>query len=763
MDEINNIILTSLNSVISKEEGLSLLLRNSDLFSDELADVLKSRSKELHASDDIYGAQEFEGWANEVRNLITRNIIFSESPVDDNDAARILETNKGRFDDAFIDFCVGLATIRLNALAEELLKLSKNDADSVKAAIKEAESASCEVGFLNMVVDVTQQPSHRAKALMVQGTFLIRRAQLEEALGNKTIAAETRKLAEGILTLCALDKNTPANMRARAEGNLAFLAGPNRLDEVEKHQSASQRLAEESGDKEVIRKTRRDRAYWARQHRDWLAGYELYKQNIDDTEQELWNLASPILAMELVAETAQDYESMVEVCLEEGKEDPSYYIKALEFAEQGKARAFLRSMANIGSVLGQVPTRLLRRQNEIISRMIQFENSSCLSSAGMDHDLTKVEGLSRALGMTENQIQRYCRVYALNFKCIPCNFDEMVKLVPPNGAIISYFCLPDRVIIFVIDEKGLCTPPEEVLLSRQDLPIASMNIELAMCTRGHKPHSSVYEFFDKEWSEHNLHYLYTNLVEKVKDKLLGRDIVYIVPHRSLSNLPFHAFLQPNGKALIHEFAIAYAPSLSVLRQCSEHRRSSYETCFSAGVSAKNEGPTSAQKEAEKVSQIFGTTSKQATKDVILNQSGNFDVIHLGCHSDFDSSITAFNGLVLEDEVLHQYEIAAMDCCSSLVTLSACETAHSDLLFEPGREMSGLIGAFIRAGCPSVMASLWPVPDRVLLPLMESFYKALKNGANKAEALRQAQIKLIREQPINHPYYWGSFCLWGNYQ
>ena len=83
----------------------------------------------------------------------------------------------------------------------------------------------------------------------------------------------------------------------------------------------------------------------------------------------------------------------------------------------------------------------------------------------------------------------------------------------------------------------------------------------------------------------------------------------------------------------------------------------------------------------------------------------------------------------------------MDLKSSLVVLSACETELGKL--SSGDELVGLTRAFIYAGTPSVIASLWNVDDSSTAILMASFYKNLKT-MSKVEALRQAQLNLIRE-------------------
>jgi hypothetical protein len=71
----------------------------------------------------------------------------------------------------------------------------------------------------------------------------------------------------------------------------------------------------------------------------------------------------------------------------------------------------------------------------------------------------------------------------------------------------------------------------------------------------------------------------------------------------------------------------------------------------------------------------------------------------------------------------------------------------------------LTRAFIFAGTPTVVATLWDVNDEATALLMERFYTHLKKGVGKAEALRQAQLELIEEYP--DPYYWSAFVMSGD--
>src|SRR5205809_210433 len=91
-----------------------------------------------------------------------------------------------------------------------------------------------------------------------------------------------------------------------------------------------------------------------------------------------------------------------------------------------------------------------------------------------------------------------------------------------------------------------------------------------------------------------------------------------------------------------------------------------------------------------------------------------------------------------------------------VVLSACETGLGQL--SRGDELVGLQRAFLDAGTPAVVTTLWKVDDRASFVLMRRFYDALASNG-PAEALRRAQRASLAEEP--HPFYWAAFGLAGD--
>lgn len=115
----------------------------------------------------------------------------------------------------------------------------------------------------------------------------------------------------------------------------------------------------------------------------------------------------------------------------------------------------------------------------------------------------------------------------------------------------------------------------------------------------------------------------------------------------------------------------------------------------------------------------------------------------------------------DDGILTALEASDLNLWGTkLVTLSACDTGVGEV--RDGEGVYGLRRAFFLAGTETLVMSLWPVSDTVTRELMAEYYLGLKNGLGRGEALRQAQLAMLKRKQRHHPFYWASFIQSGEW-
>jgi tetratricopeptide (TPR) repeat protein len=112
-----------------------------------------------------------------------------------------------------------------------------------------------------------------------------------------------------------------------------------------------------------------------------------------------------------------------------------------------------------------------------------------------------------------------------------------------------------------------------------------------------------------------------------------------------------------------------------------------------------------------------------------------------------------------DPYLRAWRIAQLDLPAKLAVLSACETGGGRAT--SGEGTLGITAAFLSAGVPVVVSSLWPIDDRVTADVMRSFYRHLALGEPVATSLRLAQLDVSRSRKHAHPFFWAGFTVVGD--
>jgi CHAT domain-containing protein len=156
----------------------------------------------------------------------------------------------------------------------------------------------------------------------------------------------------------------------------------------------------------------------------------------------------------------------------------------------------------------------------------------------------------------------------------------------------------------------------------------------------------------------------------------------------------------------------------------------------------------------------------ATETGLLNAVASrprWHAVHLACHGLVRADLPELSCLALgadadNDGFLTVLEVFRTKIPADLVVLSACETAKGKVYKAEG--VIGLTRAFMLAGSPRVICSLWRVDDAATRELMTAFYKEWKGGAGAAAALRKAQAHVASQEKWKDPYFWAAWQLWG---
>jgi CHAT domain-containing protein len=278
----------------------------------------------------------------------------------------------------------------------------------------------------------------------------------------------------------------------------------------------------------------------------------------------------------------------------------------------------------------------------------------------------------------------------------------------------------------------------------------------------------------------------------------------IVPDGSLGQFSFGSLITSEAPAknpdyknlryLSTQFEISYAYSASLTNSMSVTRRkpsklfAGFAPSYTGGQFANldtlkhpmtylvmrsgNLPLPGAADEVKLISQLMEGHSwlnQQATETNFKLNAGNYRILHLAMHSLLNNEHPQYSELLFNaaldpdnDGYMTVDEIYNLNLNASLVVLSACSSGYGKV--QQGEGPISISRAFSYAGCPSVLMSLWKIPDDVTRHIMTSFYLELKNGKPKDEALRLAQVNFLNEtkDPLyHHPYFWGSFVVMGD--
>jgi CHAT domain-containing protein/tetratricopeptide (TPR) repeat protein len=488
---------------------------------------------------------------------------------------------------------------------------------------------------------------------------------------------------------------------------------------------------------------------------------------------------------------------------------PQYTAEAFSYTERARARALLDLLAEAKVDIEQSAAPDLLKQSQELQQRIAQLNTEMLKLRSQEiskQDKTAIGKLEKSLDQADADLgdwlrelrKRDPRYAALKYP-EPITLSAAQQMLDEQTLLLSYSLGETESFVFAVTHNSLEVKrlPSEATLTE------TVRKFLAAITEKNNPSPEEYRRHATRLSQY--------LLQPLGSLLAGKRSLVIVPDGALQRLPFEALLLPGqtitgdlrrSPYLIRRFAISYVPSVSVWAELQKEPAEkavksfiafgdpAYEAPAATAVASTLRGANAerinlqrlpfSRSEIDGIARLFADNDRdlflgEAAREDNVKASqrlSHYRFVHFSTHGYINEARPRFSGLLLspprptasfdatlpaEDGLLSAYEIFNLKLKADLVVLSACETGL-------GKEMKGeglitLTRAFMFAGTPSLIVSLWNVNDESAADLMVRFYRNLKTGRmSKSEALRQAQLETINDNGF--PFYWAPFVLVG---
>ena len=502
--------------------------------------------------------------------------------------------------------------------------------------------------------------------------------------------------------------------------------------------------------------------------------------------------------------------------LSETRQDPTFAVKAFETAERARAQSLLELLQDvtpgddpraISGFRKKKQDRLNDLNGKSLYRMTLIQRGQSLEQVERDIDrlMTEYRGLEAEIDQNNPRYAYLSDIHSAELSKIRDHVldEDTVLLEYALGQETSYLFLASSVDFRVFPLPAAANLEDMAREAYKALKARGQKISFeTMSERNHRIKEA-----DAEW---------TRLSRALSDALIRPALPYIDQKRlliiaedALQILPFNALPDPDREEwtpLIVDHEVIIAPSASVLLfLVNEHKKKKSarhalaifaDPVFNAEDARFKDqaaAPTPSQilamrqrgsgwqrlthtsREAEKIREIAPAehiliaTGFEATREAAMNPGLiDYRMLHFATHGVIDAKRPELSGLVLSlfdkqgaprNGFLSQGEIFQLKLNADLVVLSACQSALGQEI--KGEGMVGMTQAFMYAGSPLVLASLWSIEDEATADFMGNFYKNMfqKNMA-PTKALQSAQQTMWRDAHHHSPYYWGAFIAWG---
>jgi len=422
--------------------------------------------------------------------------------------------------------------------------------------------------------------------------------------------------------------------------------------------------------------------------------------------------------------------------------------EAFALAERSRSRTFLDLLGS-QTTLSKGRTRaLVDEEVRLRSRLAEAQAEDAPEADETERPAAQLEALDRDYRAFLERVRKESLEQASLMTVEPVTLAEIQALLPEGTTLLEYEVGEGGVVVWIVERQHFAV----VRLPGDRQTLLGLIRRFRAAVAGQAPIAEV---------QAQAQALYRRLIGPAREQIRGSRLA-IVPHGALHYLPFAALRSPAGRWLVEDFALSTLPSASVRRYLVDKGKGAPARALVIGN--PDLGPALALPWAEREARMVGQRERDATVLVrgdateaqVKKLVGTVGLIHFATHGELSESDPLSSAVLLvpgagEDGRLEVREVFGLDLHARLVVLSACDTGLGKL--SRGDELVGLQRAFLYAGTPAVVTTLWKVDDRASYELVRAFYDRL-GAAGPVEALRQAQLEALRAFP--HPFAWAAF-------
>lgn len=491
-----------------------------------------------------------------------------------------------------------------------------------------------------------------------------------------------------------------------------------------------------------------------------IDSYELVDQKTSLIKHTQNNFSSDHSRIDFANKYREVFESDLGLCwlLYHETLDHKYLQKAFELSETNRNTTLLKGLQGIEyRAYGEIPRNKLELERSTKKALEKVKMDIFFEKSSSEPDKQYYRSLLDERILLSNKLDSIYKDFYKNYPKFEniSSAKEFIKIEEVQANLDD----DTQVITYFLGEKSLFSfniTKDSISLLRADIADKLVNI-----TNDFKNHLSKRDNID-ELSYDLFMYLMGQQLDRDKRNLI------IVPDNVLNYIPFEILRSSDGSLLLDKYDISYDSSA---RLFLELKKEFFK--YDAALNWAGFAPTYLEEEAlsssmEEINEIAGLTNgikfigEAATKENFILRNKEFSIIHFAMHAKIDNDNPLYNSLLFEDGELTASEIYNSNSKANLVVLSACNTGFGKI--EKGEGVMSMARAFHYSGIPSVIMSLWKVPDKETKMIMIDFYRYLKKGESKSEALRMAKISYLDKNKgsiLSHPYYWSGFVLNGN--